>query len=121
MREAIERFRQQEYRNHPRRPRNVIRYPPALRRRVVAFVRRGESEGKSLWHISGELGLCQQTLRDWMARHLESRFRSVKVVAPAPAPAPRMPAAALVLVTPQGYRVEGLEPESLAVLLRTLA
>ncbi|MCI0407955.1 MAG: hypothetical protein L0191_05210 [Acidobacteria bacterium] len=121
MREAIDRFRRQVYRNHPRRPRNAIRYPPALQRRVVAFARKREAEGGSLWRISGELGLGQETLRDWIQRHPEPRFRSVKVATPDPTPAPKSLPSALVLVTPQGYRVEGLEPDSLAVLLRTLA
>jgi transposase-like protein len=120
MREAIDRFRQREYRKHPRRPRNVIRYPPALRRRVVAFIRKRESEGKSLRHISGELGLGQQTLRDWMARRREPRLRAVEVAGPAAVTPPKTLVRALVLVTPRGYRVEGLDRESLTELLRVL-
>jgi transposase-like protein len=122
MREEILRFRQEEYRKHPRRPRNIIRYPPSLQRRVVAYSRRGRSAGRSLWRIAGELGLGQGTLRNWMARHPKPRFLRVAVKGPAPTPAPSEKAASpMVLVTPRGYRVEGLDRASLTELLRSLA
>jgi len=122
MRQEILRFRQEEYRKHPRRPRNIIRYPPSLQRRVVAYSRRCQSAGKSLWRLAGELGLGPETLRDWMARHPKPRFRRVAVKGPAPTPpTPEKAVSPMVLVTPRGYRVEGLDRESLTELLRSLA
>jgi len=122
MRQEIGRFRQREYRSHPRRPRNAIRYPLSLQRRVVADTRRCQAEGKSLWVIARELGLGQETLRGWMGRQPEPGFRRVAVAAAVSAVSPaKKPDSALVLVTPKGYRVEGLDQENLAALLRCLA
>ena len=123
MRQEILRFRQKEYRSHPRRPRNAIRYPLSLQRRVVAYTRRCQAEGKSQWGIARELGLGQETLRDWMGRQPEAGFRRVAVAAAVSVVSPpkKKPDSALVLVTPKGYRVEGLDQENLAALLRCLA
>lgn len=122
MRDTIVRFREAERRRHPQRPRNVVRYPPSLKHRVVVLARRRRGQGASLWRIGQELGLGQQTLRGWMKSTPAPRMRVVKVVPPdLPREGARSEPGHPVLTTPKGYRVEGLNLEALTGLLRALA
>lgn len=90
------------------------RYPKELRRLAVAIAQdRGE---RPLSELAEELGVNVETLRSWLGQ--PARFRPVEVeVAAEPEVAV---VAGLRLITPRGYRVEGLGMESLAALLRVL-
>ena len=92
----------------------AIRYTPELRARIVAFVRDREKEGASLAAATRVLGLRYATVRPWLCK--EPRLRRIKIVAATVTPR-RDP----VLVTPFGVRVEGLDLDAIATLLRTLA
>lgn len=89
------------------------RYPEALRREILAYAREQRDEGVSLALVAARLGLSVYTLYEWLGatRRRAAAFRQVEVAAPQ--------TARLVLVTPQGYRLEG-DVESLGLLLRML-
>lgn len=97
------------------------RCPAALRERVIAFARREIGvRGRTLQAVASELGLSQSGLGRWLRRErssdlLRGRFRPVQVVA-----ASGVSAGSLILVTPSGYRVEGLSVTELAALLPRL-
>ena len=98
----------------------AIRYAPDLRREVAAFVRAREAEGLSRAAACRLLRLRYPTVQPWLgsqgreSRPSAAQLRRVEIVpASAATPAP-------VLVTPSGLRVEGLDLEGLARLLRLL-
>lgn len=95
----------------------AIRYTPELRRRAVALARVQVAGGRSLMATARMLGLRSRTLTLWLRKEPRS-FRQVKLTAPAPA---EIPSRRVVLITPQGFRVEGLEAEDVAVVLRALS
>lgn len=90
------------------------RYPPELQRLAVSVAR--ERSGEPLAHLAGELGISVVSLQRWLEQSEPVQFRPVEISFEAPSTG----AAGPVLVTPQGYRVEGLGVESLAALLRAL-
>ena len=91
------------------------RYPVSLRLKIVAHVTSERSKGVSPRATAKTLGLSYPTLMGWLKNQLK-RFRSV-AVKPASRPAE---SATLLLVTPQGHRIEGLDRETVAFLLRSL-
>ena len=97
----------------------ATRYPAEVRRQAVAFTCLRLEAGKSLKSIARGLGLRPQLLHYWHSKFSRARFRPVKV-GRATAAGPRE-SARLVLVTPRGFRVDGLDVNSLAVLLRALS
>ncbi len=89
------------------------RCPGGLRAEVIDYAKDRRSHGDGVAKIAGELGVSGSGLLRWL-RPTASGFREVRI-------RPESSSAAdLVLVTPRGYRLEGLS-ESLAVrLLREL-
>ena len=72
--------------------------------------------------ISNRLGLVESTLARWLradSKELAAVFRSVSIVA-AKDDGRAQDAGPLRLVTPGGYRVEGLDAQTLAFLLRVI-
>ena len=101
------------------------RCPARLRLRIVAYALQCREHGEAVADIAGRLGLVESTLGRWLRRErAEERvaaFRPVSIVPVAPAPGDAGSGAArLTLVTPGGYRVEGLDVESAAYLLRVM-
>ena len=95
------------------------RFEPELRRRIVAYAERRRREGASWASIATELGACFETVRRWCSRgSAASRsLRRVEVVAePIVAASP----SSLVVITPNGVRVEGAALEQVVVLVRAL-
>jgi len=87
--------------------------PPGLRSEAVALARERQTSGEGVGRIAKDLGLSESGLSRWL-RSAESGFREVRI---RPEPSST---AGLVLVTPRGFRLEGLS-EALAVrLLREL-
>jgi len=95
------------------------RFEPELRRRVVAYAERRRREGASWLSIAEELGACFETVRRWCSRgSVASRsLRRVEVVAEAIVAAPT---SSLVVITPNGIRIEGVALEQVVVLVRAL-
>lgn len=85
------------------------------RETLIAQIRTMRAQGMSYRAIALDLGLNPQTVYSWRDE-LDAEapgFRAVAVTMPRPATVP-------VLVTPQGYRIEGLDLAGVAQLLRAL-
>jgi len=97
---------------------NAVRYPAPVREAVVALARTRLGQGQSLARVARGVGVSFPTLTTWLAGPAEPALRPVTLV-PAPDPvAP--PSATIVLVTPEGFRVEGLDGATLVAVLRSL-
>jgi hypothetical protein len=96
-------------------------YPVRVRDTVVAAAAELRAAGWSDTRLGRELGLSRTTMRLWLSRPAPSSFRPVTVVNEmvVPPPAPTC-APALVLVSPSGYRLEGLDIDAAAALLARL-
>lgn len=90
------------------------RYPADLKALAVALAE--ERRGEPLSHVASELGVSELSLQRWIEQGEPARFRPVEVELDSG----RVPGRGLVLITPRGYRVEGLQAESLVSLLRVL-
>lgn len=98
------------------------RCPPELRSRIVEYARSCREQGRTVGDIAAGLGLVESTLARWLRRgaaELQSGFRSVAIMASDDGPASPAPTV-IRLVTPHGYRVEGLDADTLAYLLQVL-
>lgn len=91
-------------------------YPQQLQDAAGELTTRLRAEGWSDGHIARELGVSTASLRRWTRRPASptGAFRAVTVVDPAPSASG---AALLTLVTPRGFRLEGLTLEDATVLL----
>ena len=115
-------------------------YPKALKRDVAALAWKRRDEGRSQDDVSAELGLSKSSVSRWMYQFrpdveqgADGRSRSgamvpvrVRVSTPQPASLPSHPSASsstgvLRLVTPGGYRLEGLSLGEAAQLLGVLS
>lgn len=90
------------------------RYPAEMKAIAVALAE--ERGAEPLSRVASELGVSEPSLQRWIEQGEPALFRPVAVELDSG----RVPGCGLVLITPQGYRVEGLEAESLAALLRVL-
>lgn len=91
------------------------RCPLPLREEIVQFTRECQRDGIAVGKVAQELGISESGLSRWL-HATKSRLRPVRV-----ADSPRViDEALLVLVTPGGYRLEGLDSASAADLLRRL-
>src|SRR3989304_1865354 len=91
----------------------TTRIPLAVRERVLAYARRGRGRGQSWEAIAQEVGVSAAGLQGGGEGDAgSSRLRRVKVVAAA--------ATGLVaVVSPRGYRIEGLSlDQALSILVR---
>jgi len=97
-----------------RAPRGV-RYPAELRTEVVELAREAPGAGMRAGALAKQLGLPPGTITRWSRHVPRRRVRRIRIARPLPAviAAPAAP----VLVTPQGWRIEGLD---VATLLRVL-
>jgi hypothetical protein len=110
-------FRQAAARHIGTRTGTAIRYTSALRRRALAFAEQRRRSGVPVAAIARELGLRPRLLRLWLkGPHATPRLRRVTMERSTPPPASTVP----TLVTPQGFRIEGLDIAGLAALLRGL-
>jgi hypothetical protein len=118
MRTRVERFRSAVERSLGGRPGRGVRYPEDLRREAIGLARTGLQEGKSLGRVAEELGLGPATLTRWLGRGWTGEpLRPVEVQRDEEEPGQ---AYSLVVVTPSGWRIEGLRLADLAELLRAL-
>ncbi len=94
----------------------AIRYRAKLRGQVVAHAKSAMACGETPQSIAACLGIAAITLRRWM-RPVADCAPLLPVVLAAPDPS----ASGCVLVSPNGYRVEGLSVDEAAHLLAMLA
>ena len=107
LREAIDRARQKG----PR-----WRCPGQVRAEAVAYALEQRSAGETLAEVSRRLGIAESTMTRWQRQETDPEgpaFRKVSV-------SRRRPGASLVVVTPRGYRVEGLSVAATVELLSQL-
>ncbi len=90
------------------------RCPATLRQQIVAFANTQRQEGMAILKIAQQLGLSQSGLNRWLEGAEEGKLRPVRIADPT------TPQAMMVLVTPGGYRLEGLDVVSATDLLRRL-
>ena len=84
-----------------------------MRVRVLAYTRRQRTAGQSWARIAHRVGLSVGSLKTW-SRPAPPARRLVRVAVTA------APVAPLVVVSPGGYRVEGLDLATATTLLRAL-
>lgn len=91
------------------------RCPAGLRDEVVSYVQSRRDSGSSVMEIAADLGVSDSSLTRWIAaeKNKNGRMTSVRVKEPAMS-------SGVVLVTPRGYRIEGLNVADAANLLRSL-
>lgn len=95
------------------------RCPAALREEVVAFAKERRKAGGVLEAIADELGVSSSALQRWIVSDRDragqpEALRKVRVVEP------RSSVRSLTVVTPQGYRIEGLDIGSAVRVLQAL-
>jgi hypothetical protein len=88
-------------------------YPAHVRETVVGAARAWLAAGWSPNRVGRELGLAATTIRLWIEASEKPAFRPVTLSS-------STMNRALCLVTPSGYRLEGLDLESAASLLERL-
>ena len=120
MDERIRQLRVRIHALHRGHAKTGTRYPGEVRAEVVTLARAGRAAGRSLRSLARAVGLSVPTLTGWLRRPTPGRLRRV-TVAPSPSPAIVAPERRLVLVTPQGFRVEGLDLATMVTMLRRLA
>lgn len=90
------------------------RYPAELRALAVAVAQ--ERREEPLARVAADLGVSAVSLQRWLEQGEPAGFRPVEIE---PSPVATL-ARGLALITPRGYRVEGLEAGVLVSLLRVL-
>lgn len=90
------------------------RCPIPLREEIVQFTRDCQRDSISVVKVARELGLSESGLSRWLNAG-KPQLRPVRISA-----TPTAKDAGLVLVTPGGYRLEGLNAASAVDLLRRL-
>ena len=95
-----------------------IRYPLTLRSAITGHVRKRRARGEPLTAIGRDLGLSALTLQRWQDGGRSPGFRPVEVATAADA---EVVATGLVVITPTGLRIEGLDLAGVATLVRALA
>lgn len=96
------------------------RYPEELKRDVLAYLAERRRMGRGLTATSAELGIPERSLKIWSSAPRPSSVPSFIAMTLAGAPELR-PASSIVVHTPGGVRIEGLDVAALADLLRRLA
>lgn len=92
------------------------RFAPDLRRRVMEFGQRRRAEGAKWEAIGVELGLNYETIRRWCvgSSKTSTSMRRVEIVTAARDPS------GLSIVSPSGFRAEGLTLRDAVMMLATL-
>ena len=97
--------------------RRGARVPEALRTEIAAYAEQRRAAGARLKAIAHETGVSGESVRRWMAgapRRQRPAMVAVEIRS-------ESGGAGVVVLTPGGYRVEGLDVVGAAALLRQLA
>lgn len=120
MHEEAKAFRRAVQSHQRQRAGKAIRYGPELRRGAVDFVRSARAEGVSLLQCSRLLGVGYKSLHRWARAEAGATASALRPVEIAVGAEVTGCDDRLVLVTPGGFRIEGLARPDLAALLRIL-
>ena len=96
----------------------TTRIPDGVRARVLAYIRRQRAVGASWQTVARAVGVSASALKNWSRVSPPARRLLPVVVSPAETE-PSAPG--LAIVSPAGYRVEGLDLATATALLRALA
>ena len=100
---------------------NSAGYPPELRDRAGAWLADRHAEGAGWKALGARLGICRTTARAWARCASRGAAAEVTFLPVAPRPASSLASSRRPgLVSPRGYRVEGLDSELLVDLLERL-
>ncbi|MGH9463707.1 MAG: hypothetical protein ACRD1X_21095 [Vicinamibacteria bacterium] len=116
----VRRFRKQAQLENRGRSGRRRRYSPSLRSLGVAYLREQMQRGWSGETVASELGVSGWSLSRWTRRlkaEKASALRAVEVVAPG---AKVTTSGVVTLVTPDGYRIEGLSGLDVRLVLEAL-
>jgi len=91
------------------------RYPAELRARVVTWAQRRRAAGARWEEVKRELGQQFDTVRRWCVDHGET-----KALVPVRVVATQVPSRTLSVVSPAGFRIDGLSAAEAAALLREI-
>jgi len=104
------------------RPDKRRRYPDELRQRILAWVARAVAAGQLESDCAKAIGVKTWRFTTWRRLAANAVTRDREPLALVPIEVSAMPGGAgLSVVSPSGYRVEGLSLEQAATLLRELA
>lgn len=99
--------------------RRGLRYPDKLKRLAVSYWQDGRQEDASRHGVAAELGIAEATLERWAAVPGESdessEIQEVVLTEPMVTPGP-----GFSILTPDGFRIEGVRVGDLPTLLRLL-
>jgi transposase-like protein len=115
MDEELTRFRAAAALENRGRGRMGRRYSAALREQAVRYWVRRRPQGEALPDVATALGVAPWSLQRWVRA---SRLRPVQIVSP-PAAAP-VRASLVIVLAPDGVRIEGLDVETTAQLVDRL-
>ena len=91
------------------------RFAAELRERVIELGLRRRADGASWALIGSELGMNYETVRRWCIEKRQPKMRRVEIVAtPSEANGP------IAVVSPSGFRAEGLTVRDAVMMLATL-
>lgn len=101
------------------RPDRRRTYPPELKQRILDWVGRAMATGMERSECGHLLGIKSWRIKGWQEEPAARRNDAALALVPIETPiwVPSGP----TIVTPTGYRVEGLAVEQIAALLRELA
>jgi hypothetical protein len=118
MDQALVRFRKAAARENRDRDHVRRRYSSRLQDQAVEYWRARHRRGEGLRDVAAALGVAPWSLHRWIRAYRErERFQEVQVVAAASRLAGAAP---VVLWGAEGLRVEGLDVDAVAQLLRLL-
>jgi transposase-like protein len=97
------------------------RYSPEQKRRILDWVERAMADGMRRFECGQALGIKSWRIKTWQQGEPGTEMEpETLALVPIETPAVAM-AATPTVVTPSGYRVEGLTLDQVAVLLKELA
>ncbi len=95
----------------------TTRIPRAVREQVLRYAAGERAKGKSWSAIGEKVGVSATALQRWTATNSQRRAAVPVTVVAEPAPVAR----SVTLISPSGYRVEGLRIEQALQVLRELS
>lgn len=90
-----------------------------LRERCERYAARRAADGASQMTIAGELGVSAMTIRRWLHAEAEPSAAALLPVRIAPS-RPPVVAGRVVVTTPRGLRIEGLEFDAVCAIIARL-
>ena len=115
--EEIEAFRKEVLQWRGTRRKGARPYTAALKAKALRLAKDLQGQGLAMDVVGKRIGICAATLYLWQSSSKESRMVPVKVVRAEPHLAV---ATSFTLVSPRGYRLEGLSVKLAMAMLKEL-